>query len=178
MIIKPFKDAPLEIDFDIYSNLPKIYKVENSRELTIEEENLLIKNITEITNKMYGRQLNKKNINIFFSWLTDNLPNQKDTGFIGWLFGNTDNYKEMPLEQVNRINETIYRIVRDTYHYDPQEEAIISYMELLRIRRLQTAMKNNYEFKKYIEKDKQHMEENKKLLDTYLVLKEKRNETL
>ena len=166
MIIKPFKDAPLNIEFDIYSNFPKVYKVENSRKLTTEEEKLLIDTITKIVNYMYGSSLNKKNIDKFFLYLTELLPNQKDTGFIGWLFGNTENYKKMPLEQVNRINKTIYRNVRNTYHYDPQEEALTSYMELLRIRRLQTAMKNNYEFKKYIEKVEQDKNESKKLLNT------------
>jgi len=96
MLIKPFKDAPLEIKFDF--NFPKVYKVENSRELTIEEEKLLIDTITKIVNYMYGSSLNKKNIDKFFSWLTELLPNQKDTGFIGWLFGNMDSYQEVPLE--------------------------------------------------------------------------------
>ena len=148
MFIKPFKDAPLKIEFDIFSNFPKVYKVENSRELTIEEEKLLIDTITKIINSMYGVSLNEKNIDKFFSRLTDCLPNQKDTGFIGWLFGNTENYKKMPLKQVNRINRIIYRNVRDTYHYDPQEEAISLYMEILRDKRLLKVMKNNYELKK------------------------------
>lgn len=166
MIIKPFKDAPLNIEFDIYSNFPKVYKVENSRKLTIEEEKLLIDTITKIVNSMYGISLNKKNIDKFFSWLIDCLPNQKDTGFIGWLFGNMDNYQEMPLEQVNRINKTIYRNVRDSYHYDPQEEAISLYMEILRDKRLSKAMKNNYELKKHIQEIEQDKKESKKLLNT------------
>ena len=165
MLIKPFKDAPLNIEFDIYSNFPKVYKVENSRKLTIEEEKLLIDTITKIVNNMYGVSLNKKNIDKFFSWLTDCLPNQKDTGFIGWLFGNTENYKKMPLEQVNRINKTIYRNFRDTYHYDPQEEAISLYMEILRDKRLEKAMKANYELKKYkYEKRQKEQKENKLLI--------------